>query len=444
MNATTILGTPASLLPHLNESRKLIRRGAAVMLLGLAPAFGWLALAPLASAVVAPAVVKVDLNRRPVQHAEGGTVAEVLVRDGQRVRQGEPLLKLGDVSVDADENRLSFRVRAERISLARLDAEQRLAAAIGFPGDVVEAAKADTRLGELMTKERTLFDARRSALVSQTALLRSQRMRVQQEIAALRSQVTAGTESLRFQRSELETNRGLLNEGFISATRISQLEATAADYVVKIEERRSELARAEQRMVDNDLRIHALENEYQQQASDQQKVVSARLSEIEQEQRKSMDAAARQVIVAPAAGVVMDLKFNAPGAVIPPRETVADIVPDDSKLVTEARIRPEDVNRVEVGQAAELRFTAFRYRTTKLVRGRVTYLSADRFVDRASGAPYYSVLVETDAESLRSAGDLKLQAGMPVEVYITGESRTPLEYLLEPVTQVLGRAARER
>jgi epimerase transport system membrane fusion protein len=138
------------------------------------------------------------------------------------------------------------------------------------------------------------------------------------------------------------------------------------------------------------------------------------------------------------------LKFNAPGAVIPPRETVADIVPDDAKLVTEARIRPEDVNRVEPGQRAEIRFTAFKYRTTQLVQGKVTYVAADRMVDRATNLPYYTVMVEADVASLKAAGDLKLQAGMPAEVYITGESRTPLEYLFEPVTQVLRRAVRER
>ncbi len=432
------------LRPHLREAQRLMLRGALVVGVGLLPVLAWMSFAPLASAVVAQAAVKVDLNRRPIQHAEGGTVVEVMVRDGQHVRQGEPLLKLGDVSVAADKNRLNFRVRAEQASLARFDAEYRLAAGITFPPDVAEAANKDARLAELMLKERSLFGARRDALQGQTALLRSQRERVLQEIAALGAQVAQASESMKFQMAELDTNRRLLKDGFISATRISQLEATVADYGVKIEERRSELARAEQRIVDTDLRIRALESDYRQQASDQQKVVSARLSEIEQELRKSDDAAARQVIVAPASGVVIDLKFNAPGAVIPPRETVADIVPDDTKLVTEARIRPEDINRVEPGQRADIRFTAFKYRTTQLVQGKVTYIAADRLVDRATNTAYYTVLVEANAESLRSAGELKLQAGMPAEVYITGDSRTPLQYMFEPVTQVLRRAGRER
>ncbi len=445
MSSASSIAAPADPLGlHLREAKRLIRWGIAVVLVGLLPAVAWMSFAPLASAVVAPAFVKVDLNRRPVQHAEGGIVREVRVRDGQHVRQGEPLLVLGDVSVDADKNRLNFRVKAERTSLARLDAEHTLARAIAFPPDLLEAAKTDPRLAELIVKERSLFDARRDALAGQTALLRAQREKVSQEITALRAQIAQAAESMKFQRTELETNRGLLKDGFVSATRIAQLEGTVADYGVKVEERRSELARAEQRIVDADLRIRSLESDYRQQASDQLKITAARLSEIEQELRKSDDASSRQTIVAPAAGQIIDLKYTTPGAVVPPRETIADIVPDDTRLVTEARIRTEDINRVQSGQPADIRFTAFKYRTTLLVRGSVVYISADRLVDRATNVPYYSVLVEADPASLKAAGELKLQAGMPAEVYINGEQRTPLQYLVEPVTQVFRRSMRER
>ena len=432
------------LLQHVSEARRLTYWGMAVVIGGLLPVAAWMTFAPLSSAVVAQAYVKVDLNRRPVQHAEGGIVRQVLVRDGQRVRQGEPMLVLGDVSVDADKNRLDYRVKTERASLARLDAEQSMGPAIIFPADVVEAAKADPRLAGQIAKERALFAARRDALVGQVRLLRSQRDKVAEEIVALQAQITQANESIKFQKIDLDTNNKLRKDGFVSATRIAQIEGTVADYGVKIEERRSELARAQQRTVDIDLRIRALEGEYSQQASDQLKVATARLSEIEQEQRKSVDASARQVITAPASGEVIGLKYSAPGSVIPPRETIADIVPDDKRLVTEARIRTEDISRIGRGQAADIRFTAFKYRTTQLVHGKVIYISADRLVDRATEVPYYSVLVEADPASLAKAGDLKLLAGMPAEIYIEGERRTPLEYLLEPVTQVLRHAVRER
>jgi len=432
------------LIPHVNEARRLARWGGAVLLGGLLPLLAWMSFAPLSSAVVASAYVKVDLDRRPVQHAEGGIVREVLVRDGQRVRRGEPLLLLGDVAVEADRNRLDYRVLAERASLARLDAEQAMARAIAFPPEVLEAARTDSRIQAQVAKEQSLFLARRNALTAQVALLRSQREKIAEETVFLQAQIQQATESMAFQKNDLENNRKLLKDGYISASRIAQLEGVVADYGVKLEERRSELARAGQRMIDTDLRIRSLESEYRQQASDQVKVTAARISEIEQEQRKSVDASARQVIVAPADGEVMDLKYTTPGVVIPPRETIAEIVPDDTRLVTEARIRTEDINRVQKGQAADIRFTAFKYRTTQLVHGKLIYVSADRLVDRATNIPYYSALVEADPASLATAGDLKLLAGMPAEVYIKGEERTPLQYLAEPVTQVLRHAARER
>ena len=207
------------------EARRLGRTAAVVLLLGLAPVLGWLAFAPLSSAVVANAFVKVDLDRRPVQHAEGGTVREVLVRDGQRVALGQPLLVLGDVSVDADMNRLTYRVAAERASLARLEAEQVMQATIGWPQDVVQSAAADARLAEHLAKEGALFAARREALVGQTALLRAQHERVLQERESLRAQIVQAGESMRHQKAELETNRNLLKDGFISATRGSEAAA---------------------------------------------------------------------------------------------------------------------------------------------------------------------------------------------------------------------------
>lgn len=434
----------APLAQHLREAQRLARRAALVLLVGVVPVGAWMALAPLSAAVVASSFVKVDLDRRVVQHAEGGTVREVKVRDGQHVEKGEPLLVLGDVAVDADLNRLNYRVAVERASLARLEAEQMSAASVQFPVQVIEAARNDPRLAEQMAKERALFSARRDALVGQSVLLRSQQAKVAQEAIGLRAQIVQASESLKHQMAELQTNRRLLDDGFISATRISQLEASVADYGVKLEEKRSDLARAEQRLLDADLRIKSLEGDYRQQASDQLKVSAARLAEIEQEQRKTVDASSRQVIVAPVTGDVINLKFTTAGSVVSPREPIADIVPSNPRLVVEAHVHTEDVSRVQQGQPAEIRFTAFKSRTARLVAGKVFYVAADRTLDRATNQAYYVVLVEADAASIASAGDVKLQAGMPAEVYLKGEERTPLQYLVEPVTQVLRRAGRER
>jgi len=400
-------------------------------------------LAPLSMAVVAPAFVKVDLNRRPVQHLEGGIVRSVLVRDGQRVGAGEPVLILGDVSVDAERNRLTYRAEIERAGIARLDAEQARAATLSFPASLLAVAKRDVRVQQALAKEQSLFRTRRDALTSETALLAAQRERIGQEIVALREQIAQVQASLSLQKGELDQQRKLLKDGFISASRLAQVEAIVADYASKLEERRSELARAGQRLGDVDLRAKALVNEYVKSASDQLKAAAARLGEIEQELRKSEDAAARQVVTAPAAGEVIDLKFTSPGAVVRAGEPIADIVPVDAALVLEAHLRPEDVSNVRLGQAARIKFTAYKYRNLTMVAGKVSYVSADRLLDKANNAPYYSVMITADAQSVQGAGELQVQAGMPAEVYIEGTTQTPFQYLAEPVLSTIRKAGRQ-
>ena len=436
-------GTAPSGRPSQSHARRLVRAGWWIILAAIVPIGTWMCFAPLSMAVVAPAFVKVDLNRRPVQHLEGGIVRAVLVRDGQRVNAGDPVLMLGDVGVDADRNRLSYRVHTERAALARYEAEQALARTLVFPEDLQAAAEQDERVKQALLKETALFEARRDALASEVALMRTLRDRVQQEMAALRAQIAQAQGSLALQTKDLEANRGLLEKGFISPTRLGQIEATVVDYAARLEERRSELARAAQRLVDSDLKMKSLQNQYMQAASDQLKVTAARLAEIEQEQRKSEDAAARQVVAAPASGEVIDLKFTSPGAVVRPGEPIAEIVPSDARLMIEAQIRPEEINHVYLDQRARIKFTSFRYRNSAMVTGKVRYVSADRLIDRATNLPYYGVTIVADPESLQAVGDLKLQAGMPAEVYIEGTSQTALQYLMEPITSTARKAARQ-
>lgn len=424
------------------QADRIVRIGYVVLLAGLLPIAAWLCLAPLRTAVVAPAVVKVDLNRRPVQHVEGGTVREVLVRDGQRVKTGDPILVLGDVVVDADRERLRYRVLLERATVARLQAEQALSG-LSFPREVQEAAKQDARINSVTVKEQALFDSRRKTLVSQVAMLKQQRGKIQQEISTVNAQINQAQASLAAQTKELDSNRGLEREGFISPIRIARLEAGVADYASKLEERRAERVRAEQRMMDVDLKIQGLQNDYAKAASDELKVSNARLAEYEQEHRKSEDAAQRQAVMAPSDGVIIDLKFNSPGAVVSPRETIAEIVPGEEKLVIESRVRPEDINHLAIGQEARIRFTGFKYQSAMMVEGKITYISADRLADKQTGIAYYAVLVEVDRDSLARAGEVKLHAGMPGEVYVQGKRLTPIQYLIEPITTTLRRSARE-
>ena len=292
------------------QIRRLVRTGLWTVLGIVVPVAAWVGLAPLAMAVVAPAHVKVDLNRRPVQHLEGGIVRQVLVRDGQLVKEGEPLVIMGDVGVDADRNRLTYRLAVERTTLERLDAEQRRAGKLVFSESLRAEAQKDPRLQDAMAKESALFSARLHSLNSELALMKQLRQRVQQEIGALEAQGTRAQESLALQHRDLEANRDLVREGFVSTARINQMEASVADYTSKLEERRSELARGHGRLIDADIKSNSIVNEYLRSASDQLKTAVARVSEIEQELRKSDDATTRQVVLAPAAGEIIDLKFT--------------------------------------------------------------------------------------------------------------------------------------
>lgn len=433
---------------HLAEARKLARLGLGVIGVALVPALGWLVFAPLSSAVVAPGFVKVDLNRSTVQHAEGGSVREVFVRDGQHVKAGEPLIALGDVSVSADKTRLGQRLLAERAGLARLEAEQNRRNRLVFPPDLLNATRSDPSLREQLDKEQSLFSARLHALDSQTALLRSQKLKIAGEIKSLQAQVQSTRDSIKAQTQEYDVNEKMARDGLVSATRVMQLDAALADYRGTMAARQADLARADQRIGDLDLRISQLDNDYRQQASDQLKVATARSQEVEQELRKATDASSRQVVVAPVDGEVIGLRVTTPGTVLAPREPIAEIVPSNPRLVVEARIRPEDVNRVHRGQKADLRFTAFRYRTSHPVTGTVVYVGGDRLVDKENGAGYFTVTVDVApdavAQASKVADDRKLQAGMPAEVYFAGEDRTALQYLMTPLTQVMRRAGRER
>jgi HlyD family secretion protein len=425
------------------HGHRLGRRGLAIFLLGLVPMAAWVCIAPLSMAVVAPAYVKVDLNRRPIQHLEGGIVRQVLVRDGQRVRAGEPVLVLGDVGVDVDRNRLAYRAVVERAGLARLESEQLRASVLQFPDDLREAAHRDPRVEQAMAKEAGLFASRRTSLESEVALMRDQRAQVGNEAVALRAQIANIERSLALQRQDLELNRGLQRDAFISAAKLSQLEAAVADYASKADERRSELARAAGRIADIDLRIRSLQNAYVQTASDEVKVSLARLTDIDQEVRKTDDAASRQVVVAPASGEIIDLKFTSPGAVVRPGDSIAEIVPSDARLMLEAHIRPEEINHVHLQQKARIKFTALKYRGAPMVEGEVTYISADRLVDKATGMSYFSVLVAANDKALSAQHEVTLQAGMSAEVYIDGSSQTPLQYLVEPVMSTFRKAGRQ-
>ncbi|HEX5094188.1 MAG TPA: HlyD family type I secretion periplasmic adaptor subunit [Burkholderiales bacterium] len=426
----------------LASPRKLIYAGiGGVALLALAVAV-WAALAPVSGAVIAPGAVKVDMYRRTVQHQEGGIVAEILVRDGSRVKKGEPLVVLKDVKVEAGMDLVVTQLDGEIAKSARLQAEQAWAKEVAFPASLLSRAD-DPRVSDVLRRERELFRTRREAYDSQLGLIQAQIRDIRNEIHARQAQIKADRASLAFQQEELESNRKLLKDGFISNTRVLGLERGLADVRARLSEHEADLATARGKVSELSLKAENLRTTLMQEAANEQRQSTLQILDLRERLRPLQDAATRQTVVAPIAGEVVGLKFTSAGTVVGPRDPILDIVPENIELIVEGRVRPEDINYVSVGAEADVRLTAFRQRITPVVIGSVIYISADRIDDREARAAYYVVHVRVTPEALAKAGDLKLQAGMPAELFIKTAPRTALMYVADPVLGFLQRSLRE-
>jgi len=421
---------------------RISRTGLLVVLFGMLVLGTWLVLAPLSGAVIAPGVVKVDMNRKVVQHQEGGIVKRVSVRDGEHVRKGQTLVVLEDVRLDATLDLLRTQRDGERAKAARLEAERALQLQVTFPADLIKRRR-EPKVAELLRRETALFRARREALDSQVAVLRKQLRYMVEEANALAGQIKAEERALKSQKEELAVNQRLFMQNFVQKTRLMGLERAVANYEARWEEHRAELAKAHQRASELELRVLAQRNSYVQSAADELKGASTRLFDLEERLRPSKDAFDRQHVASPIAGEVVGLRVFSPGSVVGPREVLMEIVPEDKTLIIEAHIRPEDINYVRAGSQADVRLTAYQRRTTPLVPGSVKYVSADRMTDTQSGTPYYMVHINVSPGALADAGNLRMQAGMPAEVYIRTDDRTALDYMFAPVTAYLRRSMRE-
>jgi HlyD family type I secretion membrane fusion protein len=424
----------------MSDLKRLVRAGLLIIAAGAMGLGGWTLLAPLSGAIVGPAFVKVDLNRKVVQHQEGGIVREIRVRDGDTVKQGQPLVVLEDVRVDSTLDLLSTQLVAERAKSARLTAEAAYAPKVTFPADV-QRREDELKVIEILERERALFRSRRDSVEAQIAALRAQVRETQAEAAALTEQLAAEERALGLQKEELKANEELLKQNYVQKTRVLTLQRAVAEYEARYGEHRAEQARARQRATELDLRIITAQSTYKQTAVDELKDATGRIFDLEERLRPSRDAAERQQVLAPIAGEVVGLRVFTPGAVVGPRDVLMEIVPAEKTLILEARIRPEDINHVVKGTPADIRLTAYKQRTTPLVSGRVSYVSGDRLVDpQNNNVAYYVAQIEVDPRSL---GELKMQAGMPAEVFVRTDTRTPFDYLLAPVTAYLRRAMRE-
>lgn len=431
-------------LPELREVRKWGRSGALLALSSLFVIVIWSVVASLDSAVVARGLLKVDSYRQVVQHQEGGIVKAILVRNGDEVRKGQPLLVIEDLRVSASFDMLEQQYFSELAKNARLTAEREISPGIVWPKAFL-AGLAKPQVQEMQRKEKDLFAQRRFALNQQVEILSRQIREAQEEMTATERQVLADRAGLKSMRDEVQANRGLLDKGFISPTRMLALDRSEADYASRQAEHEADLARARQKQSDLRFRIEGLKNSYREGAASDLKESNDRLNDVMQRVKPALDAQERQQVVSPVDGIVVDLKVHTLGASVGPREVLLEVVPRGQELVAELKLPIDSVSDIRVGMLAEVRLSAFQQRTTPLIPGTLTYISADALAETTNpGGYYYLARVSLDEKALKAANLGELQAGMPVEAYMRSRSRSALGYFFDPVSQSLYRAFRER
>lgn len=409
-------------------------------------AMAWIGLAPLNGAVVTQGVIKVAGDRKEIQHAAGGTVQSILVKEGDKVAAGAPLVILGDAHVPAAVESQQVSIDALAMRRARLEAETQLATEIRFP-PVVGAGQ--QRQQELIALETAVFRTRRDAMLSQQRILARQLNKVEDELRALAKLGVVSQQVSGLADHEVQLNRGLQARGYVSEMRVMQLQKDQLQATSQQENFRAETARAEQRREDLRMRLRLVETDYAKQANEELRETSAQLLRLDEEMRPLKEAQIKQTIVAPVAGEIVNLKVKVAGAVVAPGAVVLEIVPESQALIAEARVRPEQIADVAIGQAANLRLTAYPSRKVPQVQGHVSYIGADRMEDNATREAYYIVRIAIDASSLRDAQAMSgehiaLSPGMGAEVFMTTRARSALEYLFDPILQGINRSMRER
>lgn len=424
----------------IDQTKRLIRIGQLIIAIAFVGLGIWLALAPLQGAVIMMAQAKVDANRKAVQHNEGGIVNEIFVRDGDIVAEGQPLIVLRDAQAEALYSVTHTALDAELARHARLEAEM-TGSTPKFPQALLQR-KDEPVAAEMMRREQALFEERRRALAAQIALLENQAKSVGDEVEALKAQMAAERMGAAAAEEEMASLASLKDQKFVANTRLLTQKRVISDYRSREEERRSEIAHAQSQREELRLRAVTLRSDLVRQAAEEAKASTTRIMELQDRLRPASDLLQRLTIRAPVAGRVLNLAVHTAGGTIAPRATLMEIVPDTGPLVLEGRVHVDSIKELHVGQAADIRLTALPQRTTPLLPGKVSYISPDALTVE-DGATFYLVqLVPDSAEARSPLADL--QPGMAAEVFIRTKPRTALEYLLEPVTDTMMRAFRER
>jgi len=426
-----------------------MRTGTVIAVLFFVLFLGWAAFARLDAAAYAPGRLTVSGQRQSVQHRDGGVVGAIFVKEGQHVRQGQPLMELASAEVRAQARMYGAQFIALKAQRARLIAEQLGASHIDWPTEFATfKGQEQEDAQEAIRLQLTQFNARSSVLTAQTGVLHEQASQVQQTARGYRSQLAASSEQARLIGEELESLRDVAEKGYVSKSRIRALERARADLQGQEGQFSASIARSGAEAGENRLKALEAEKAYKERAASELRDVEFSLNEVLPKYRAAKDQLARLQIRAPATGTIVGLNVFTVGGVISPGQKLMDIVPDRAGLVIEARVSPEDIDDLKAGQKAQIKFNSLHERDLPIMDGQITRLSADSFQDEKAGLSFYTaevVVPSKELEVIRAVRgqDFSLKAGMPVQVLVPLRRRTALQYALEPLTQSLWLSFRE-
>lgn len=435
---------PAKRLAQLQaKTRRSVFAGMATIALFFGGFGAWSATAPLTSAAVASGIVKIEGNRKTVEHLEGGIVREILHRDGDFVEAGEPLVRLDDTRARAAYDLLQGQYRVALGLQARLLAERDGLEKIEFPAALLEDARRDARVAEIIVAQHNIFEARRTALQGQIKILEQRIAQAKEEIAGLKAQEESETQQIELIAEELADAEKLVAQGLQRKPRLLALQRGKAAIEGSRGAHLADIARAQQKIGEAALAILDLKNKRLNEVVDSLRESQDRLADLTERLRAAEDVLERTTVRALQPGVVVDLRVHSVGGVIGAGDPILDIVPQNDKLVVEALVRPEDIDSVHTGLPAHVRLTGLDRRTTPTVDGAVVYVSADRLTDPKTGVGYFRADIEVDATSIEELG-INLYPGMPAQVLIVTGERTALDYIVSPLTDRFAQAFREQ
>lgn len=447
----TVLSPNMEPTPHRisDDPARMIRIGGAVAGLFFVGFLGWAALAPLDAGAYAHGVIAVAGNRQAVQNREGGLVTAIRVKEGQTVAKGEILVELSASELRASERGMTGEMLTLLAQRARLVAERDGHPNFDAPPEFANLPPEDKPLADdALRLQHQQFQARRSSLNTQRGVLNQRVLQLGQQTNGAQRQLDANREQQKLIAEELNGVQELAAKGYAPKTRVLALQRSAASLTGEDGAYRAQIARSNETIGETRLQTLSLERQMMEEVSGQLRDVQVRLDDLQPKVLAAREQLARATVRAPSSGRVVGLSIFTVGGVVAPGQTLMEIVPQDRRLVIQAKVSPNDADDLHPGQRTQIRFTSLHERDLPLLDGTLTELSADSFTDEKTGAQYFRAEVAAPPEELDKIRQVRgaqtgLQAGLPVEVLIPLRKRSALAYLLEPLTQTFWRMGRE-